>query len=34
MLTLPIGTGKEEWRAERRKEYFILMIHQIIKKEI
>lgn len=31
--TLSIGTGKEEWGAEKGKEYFILTIKEIIGKE-
>lgn len=31
---LSVGTGREEWGAEKGKEYFILTIHQISKKEI
>ncbi len=27
--TLSVGTGKEEWGAEKGKEYFILTIHEI-----
>lgn len=27
--TLSIGTGKEEWGAEKGKQYFILTIHEI-----
>ncbi|MCM1536074.1 MAG: ASCH domain-containing protein [Clostridium sp.] len=29
--TLSIGTGKEEWGAEKGKEYFVLTIHEILK---
>lgn len=28
--TLSIGAGKEEWGAEKGKEYFILTIHEIV----
>ena len=28
--TLSVGTGKEEWGAEKGKEYFILTIHGIV----
>lgn len=31
--TLSIGTGKEEWGAEKGKEYFILTIHEILKEK-
>lgn len=27
--TLSVGTGKEEWGAEKDKQYFILTIHEI-----
>lgn len=29
--TLSVGTGKEEWGAERDKQYFILTVHEILK---
>lgn len=29
--TLSIGTGKEEWGAEKGKEYFILTVQEILK---
>ena len=29
--TLSIGAGKEKWGAEKDKQYFILMIHEILK---
>lgn len=29
--TLSVGTGKEEWGAEKGKEYFILTIQEILK---
>lgn len=29
--TLSIGTGKEEWGAEKGKEYFILSVQEILK---
>ena len=29
--TLSVGTGKEEWGAEKDKQYFILTIHEILK---
>ena len=29
--TLSIGTGKEEWGAEKDKEYFILTVQEILK---
>ena len=29
--TLSVGTGKEEWGAEKGKQYFILTIHEILK---
>lgn len=33
--TLSVGTGKEEWGAEKEKQYFILTIHEIVtKKEV
>ena len=28
--TLSIGTGKEEWGAEKDKQYFVLTIHEIL----
>lgn len=28
--TLSIGTGKEEWGAEPRKEYFVLTVKEIL----
>ena len=28
--TLSVGTGREEWGAERGRQYFILTIHEII----
>lgn len=28
--TLSVGTGKEEWGAEKWKEYFVLTIHEIV----
>lgn len=31
MCTPRIGTGKEEWGAEKGKRYFVLTIHEIIK---
>lgn len=31
--TLAIGTGKEEWGAEKDKEYFVLTIHRILRKD-
>lgn len=30
--TLSIGTGKEEWGAEKEKEYFILTVQEILKR--
>jgi len=30
--TLSVGTGKEEWGAEKHRNYFVLTIHEIIKK--
>lgn len=32
--TLSVGTGKEEWGAEKGKEYFILTIHEILRKGV
>lgn len=29
--TLSVGTGKEEWGAEKDKEYFILTVQEILK---
>lgn len=29
--TLSVGTGKEEWGAEKGKEYFILTVQEILK---
>lgn len=29
--TLSVGTGKEEWGAEKGKQYFVLTIHEILK---
>lgn len=29
--TLSVGTGKEEWGAERGNHYFVLTIHEILK---
>lgn len=29
--TLSIGTGKEEWGAEKDKQYFVLTIHEIMR---
>lgn len=29
--TLSVGTGKEEWGAEKGKEYFVLTIQEILK---
>lgn len=29
--TLSVGTGKEEWGAEKDKQYFVLTIHEILK---
>lgn len=29
--TLSVGTGKEEWGAEKDKQYFVLTIHKILK---
>lgn len=29
--TLSVGTGKEEWGAEKDKQYFILTIHEILR---
>lgn len=29
--TLSVGTGKEEWGAEKDKQYFIMTIHEILK---
>ena len=29
--TLSVGAGKEEWGAEKDKQYFILTIHEILK---
>lgn len=29
--TLSVGTGKEEWGAEKGREYFVLTIHEILK---
>lgn len=29
--TLSIGTGKEEWGAEKGKEYFILTVQEVLK---
>lgn len=29
--TLSVGIGKEEWGAEKDKQYFILTIHEILK---
>ena len=29
--TLSIGTGKEEWGAEKGKEYFVFTVHEILK---
>ena len=29
--TLSVGTGKEEWGAEKGKKYFVLTIHKILK---
>ena len=31
--TLSVGTGKEEWGAEKGKEYFVLTIQEIIKED-
>ena len=31
--TLSVGTGKEEWGAEKGKEYFVLTIHEILRQE-
>lgn len=28
--TLDVGTGKEEWGAEKDKQYFVLTIHEIL----
>lgn len=28
---LSAGTGKEEWGAEKGKQYFILTVHEILK---
>jgi hypothetical protein len=28
--TLSVGTGKEEWGAEKGKRYFVLTIHEIL----
>lgn len=28
--TLSVGTGKEEWGAEKNKQYFVLTIHEIL----
>ena len=30
--TLSVGTGKEEWGAEKYKKYFVLTIHEILKR--
>lgn len=30
-ISLSIGIGKEEWGAEKGKQYFILTIHEILK---
>ncbi len=32
LCSAKIGTGKEEWGAEKDKQYFVLTIHKIIKK--
>lgn len=32
--TLSIGTGREEWGAEKDKQYFILTIHEIMEDKI
>lgn len=32
--TLSVGTGKEEWGAENGKQYFILTIHEVLKKSV
>ena len=29
-ITLSIGTGKEEWGADKGKEYFVLTIKEIV----
>lgn len=29
--SLSIGTGKEEWGAEKDKQYFVLTIHEILR---
>lgn len=29
--TLDVGTGKEEWGAEKNKQYFVLTVHKILK---
>lgn len=31
--SLSIGTGREEWGAERGKEYFVLTVQEIIKED-
>lgn len=30
--TLSVGTGREEWGAEKDKQYFVLTVHEILKK--
>lgn len=32
--TLSIGTGREEWGAEKDKQYFVLTIHKIMEDKI
>ena len=30
---LSIGTGKEEWEAEKDKQYFVLKVHEILERK-
>lgn len=32
MCSVQVGTGKEEWGAEKDKQYFVLTIHEILKR--
>lgn len=29
-----IGTGREEWGAEKDKQYFVLTVHEILERDI